>query len=191
MSCCLLAAGGQNTWVTQQDGDRCEEHIRAQMRAGFVCPGVIQHLEQQHKPMQQDIASPLYNYISSAMFKRFYWMRSLLISSLPAEALDTFPAHWIINLWPLCLHPILDNPLCIVNRSERGGEGKHILLLPLSSVLLCPVDICTQMDTYALERITTIRGVSQHRAHITQTPTSWPSNSIKTSHFCQAAFSPV
>lgn len=69
--------------------------------------------------MQQPNASPLYNYISSGMFKSFYWKGPLLVSSLPAEALDTFPAHWIINLLPLCLHPILDNPPCM----EKEGDS--------------------------------------------------------------------
>lgn len=106
------------------------------------------------------------------MFKSFNWKRPSLVSSLPAEALDTFPAHGIINLLPLCLQTILHNTPCMVRVDERdGGRGRqNILPLPPSSLFLCTVD--THIDTYALEWVTTIRGVSQPHPHICWTPTA-------------------
>lgn len=80
--------------------------------------------------MKQPITSPLYNYIRSGMFKSFYWKRPLLFSSLLTEALETFPAQWIINLPPLCLHPILDNPPCMVRDRERERETAYPALAP-------------------------------------------------------------
>lgn len=158
------------------------------MESGFGCSGVIQHLEHQQLPMQQSIASPLHNFISSGMFKSFHWKGPLLVSSLPAEAFDTFPAHWIINLLPLCHRPILDNPPCIVKRSERKRGRQHILPLPPSSLSLCVVDTHRQTHVPCLERVSTIRGVPRFYPQICQTPTSWPSNSIKTSLFLSVSF---
>lgn len=132
--------------------------------------------------MQWPIASPLYNYISSGMFKGFQRKRPSLVSSLPAEALDTFPAHWIINLLPLCLHPILDNSPCMVKEGQTEGEGEwetaYPALAPKLSLSLCCWHTCTWTHN-ALEWVTTIRGVSWPHAHICQTPTRWPSETIK------------
>lgn len=101
-------------------------------RQAFGHPGVIQHLEDQRVPTQQAMASLLCNYISSGMFKSLFWKGPLLISSLPAEALDTFSARRIINLLPLCLHPILDNSPCMVKKEgwERKRERAHPATAP-------------------------------------------------------------
>lgn len=152
------------------------------MKAGFGCSGVIQHLEHQNKLMQWPIASPLYNYISSGMFKSSNWKGPSLVSSLLAEALDTFPAHWVINLLPLCLHPTLDKLPCMVKEGqrewERGKERAYPALAPKLSLSLWCWHTWTQTHN-ALEWITTIRGVSGPCTHICQTPTILPSTTIK------------
>lgn len=95
---------------------------------------------------------PLYNYISSDVFKSFQWKRPLLVS---AEALDTFPARWIINLLPLCLRPILDNPPCMVKRRDRERETAYPALAPRAlscSVLLTHAHRQTHMPLSRLQQ---------------------------------------
>lgn len=63
---------------------------------------------------------------------------------------------------------------------ERQGKGDSVSCpCTPSSLLLCVVDTSTQTDTYALEPAATIRGAPRLHPHICQTPTSWPSISIK------------
>lgn len=138
--------------VTQQLHKKKEKTSEPQWRPALGCVAVIHHCEQQHFPVQKAHGVTPLNYISSGMFWSVCWMRPWLLRSLPTDALDTSPACWIINLLPLCPHPILDKhpptprpPPTL--RDESEGES-IAFSRPKALLHLC---WHTNADTYALE----------------------------------------